>query len=232
MRGPDEVAAILELPDHVLDQIIDITHVLPLPQLALKEEIRAIVLLIEESRRLFPREVPAEKVVRTDLKRIAKAAHSLAAALEQAHADTFAALLYADDADEEKCSLFDPFPYFVETRRLAAVARVAAAIPHSQWRSKRRPKEHAALQMLIEMLYIKIVAQAGGKLTLGEDRAGGRKSRCRAAGRLNGTLPEVMEALQPFVSPDIVPGKLTYSMLQRPLARAKLQLASAKLQFK
>jgi hypothetical protein len=99
-----------------------------------------------------------------------------------------------------------------EIRKLANAARSAAK---SQKKSvSNRPLrsfKHNALHLLIEGLYLRIVVEARGKLTIWQDSA---------TGELKGTLPEILELLRPYLH-GVLPKKMHFSTLHRALARAK-----------
>jgi hypothetical protein len=95
-------------------------------------------------------------------------------------------------------------------RELSRAASVRVFFDRPRHRPRNRVK-YFALNYLIGGLYRVIVSEANGRLTLGQDSA---------KGRLNGTLPDVLELLQPYI-PRIVPTNLNFSMLQRPLSKAR-----------
>jgi hypothetical protein len=99
-----------------------------------------------------------------------------------------------------------------EIRNLGVAARSATQpsrlkIPHRPVRTFK----HRAFHFLIEGLYYYIIVEAQGELTLWQDSA---------TGRIRGTLPRVLELLRPYVS-SILPKKMRFSALYRPIARAK-----------
>jgi hypothetical protein len=96
--------------------------------------------------------------------------------------------------------------------KLADATR-SAAEPQKEKVSHRPPGsfKHNALHLLIEGLYLRIVVEARGKLTLWQDSV----NFC-----LKGTLPDVLELLRPHL-PGILPKKMNFSTLHRALARAK-----------
>jgi hypothetical protein len=89
----------------------------------------------------------------------------------------------------------------------------SAAQPQKKKASHRplRSFKHSALNLLVEGLYLYVVIEAKGNLTLWQDSA---------TGELKGTLPEVLELFRPHL-PGILPPKMHFSTLHRALARAK-----------
>jgi hypothetical protein len=101
-----------------------------------------------------------------------------------------------------------------------AVAARSVAKP-SRARISHRPSgtfKHRALDFLVSGLYALIVVEAEGDMTLWQDSG---------TGRLCGTLPAVLGLLRPYLS-GVLPEKIPFSTLYRPIARAKKAHASAK----
>jgi len=99
-----------------------------------------------------------------------------------------------------------------EIRKLANAARSAAtSVKENVSDRPLHSFKHNALNLLIAGLYPRIVIEAGGELTLWQD--------C-ATGQVNGTLPDVLELLRPYLE-GILPEKMHFSTLYRALARAK-----------
>jgi hypothetical protein len=226
------------VPDDILDQIADLSCVPQRYRSALKKGLRRLadltIICSETIWTVTADEKRAhEKLEKTNLRRIAKAARSLIAAMEKASIDTLMRLetaatteaglrnrppqTFEEFADARFAARNPPSPLFpdrsyrAQTRLLAKLSAVAAATPEQQ--NLRRPP---SLQRLIEALYVKIVVRANGKLTLWQDLTNDTNDR------LMGTLPGVLRLLRPFM-PDTVPRNLNFSMLQRPLAAAKRQ---------
>jgi hypothetical protein len=104
-----------------------------------------------------------------------------------------------------------------EIHNLGDAARLASE--NREQRPAQRPPrsfKHRGLHFLIEALYRLIVVEAQGELTLWENRT---------SGGLGGTIPEVLELLQPYIA-GLLPRKLNFSTLQRALSRAKKAHAS------
>jgi hypothetical protein len=98
-------------------------------------------------------------------------------------------------------------------KMVEAICSVAQAQKKKESHRPLRSFKHSALNFLVEGLYLSIVVEAKGELTLWQDSA---------TGELKGTLPDVLELLRPHL-PGLLPEKMNFSTLHRALARAKSQ---------